>query len=339
MIKLLIAGDVHYRGNNPRSRTDDYPAAMRRKLVEVCELAEKHKADAIIQAGDLFDSPTVSLPSVAEMMTLIWNHSPVPFLTIAGNHDLFGANQTSMARTPYGFMANLRYIHNLQASPHFFGPDDEVFLTGHGYDADTDRDIEQYLVPQDVLTDTKDSINIRVVHGMILDQRPGFEMRHTLISEIAMQERAPDVLVTGHHHLGFGIKGIESANRWGKMIAINPGALCRLSAHPEEMERQVQVCLLEIDGVPDDPDVKATLIPLQSTRPGYEVLSREHLEVQSERESRIAEFLGLLAEEGEAKFLETREIIEDIGSREKLPKVVVDEALRRLGVAREKVGV
>lgn len=335
MVKLLIVGDIHYRGNNPRSRTDDYPAAMRRKLVDVCELGKKHKVDAIIQAGDLFDSPTVSLPSVAEMMTLIWNHSPVSFLTVPGNHDLFGANQTSIARTPYGFMANLRYIYNLQAMPQFFGPDDKVFVTGHGYDVDTDRNIEQYLVPQDVLEETKDSLNVRVVHGMILDQRPGFEMRHTLISEIAMQEKAPDILITGHHHIGFGVKEVEAANRRGKMIVINPGALCRLSAHPEEMERPVQVCLLTIT---DDLSVEYEMIPLQSARPGYEVLSREHLEVQSERESRIAEFLGLLAEEGEAKFLETREIIEDIGGREKLPKAVVDEALRRLGVAREKVG-
>lgn len=336
MIRLLVVGDVHYRGNNPKSRTDDYPAAVRRKLVEVCELAKKHDADAIIQAGDLFDSPTVSLPSVAEIMTSIWNYSPVSFLTIPGNHDLFGANQTSIGRTPYGFMANLKYIRDLQREPHFFGPDDEVFITGHGYDVDTDRDIEQYLIPADVLEDTKDSLAVKVVHGMILDQRPGFEMRHTLVSEIAMQERAPDILITGHHHIGFGIKTVEAANARGKMLAINPGALCRLSAHPEEMERQVQVCLLTIRDV--DLSVEYEMIPLQSARPGYEVLSREHLEVQSERESRIAEFLGLLAEEGEAKFLETREIIEDIGSREKLPKGVVDEALRRLGAAREKVG-
>lgn len=333
--KLLIVGDVHYRGNNPKARVDDYPATIRRKLVEVCELAKAHKVDAVIQTGDLFDSPTVSLPSVAEMMTLIWNHSPVPFLAIAGNHDLFGANQTSIGRTPFGFMSNLRYIHNLQVSPRFYGSNDEVFLAGHGYDVDTDRDVEQYLAPADVLEDTKGSLNIKVVHGMILDQRPGFDMRHTLVSEIAMQERAPDILITGHHHIGFGVKTVEAANRLGKMVAINPGALCRLSAHPEEMERQVGVCLLTIH---DNFAAEAAMIRLQSARPGYEVLSREHLEVQSERESRIAEFLGLLAEEGDAQFMEIQEIITDIGNREKLPKDVVDEALRRLGTAREKVG-
>ena len=338
MIKFLIVGDVHYRGNNPKARVDDYPAAIRRKLVEVCELAKAHKVDAVIQTGDLFDSPTVSLPGVAEMMTLIWNHSPVPFLTVAGNHDLFGANQTSIGRTPYGFMANLKYIRDLQREPHFFGPDEEVFITGHGYDVDTDRDINQYLVPADVLEDTINSLTVKAVHGMILDKRPGFDMRHTLISEIAMQERAPDVLITGHHHLGFGAKTVEAANERGKMVAVNPGALCRLSAHPEEMERQVQVCLLEIYDTSAELDVGAWMLPLQSARPGYEVLSREHLEVQSERESRIAEFLGLLAEEGDAQFLEVQEIITDIGNRDRLSKDVVDEALKRLGQAREKVG-
>jgi len=49
--------------------------------------------------------------------------------------------------------------------------------------------------------------------------------------------------------------------------------------------------------------------------------------------------LKLLASEGEAKFLEVREIVEDIAARENLPEAIKAEALRRIGEAREKLGV
>ena len=43
-------------------------------------------------------------------------------------------------------------------------------------------------------------------------------------------------------------------------------------------------------------------------------------------------FLSLLTAEGETKFLEIREIIDDIVRRESIPVMVRDEALKRLGV-------
>lgn len=49
--------------------------------------------------------------------------------------------------------------------------------------------------------------------------------------------------------------------------------------------------------------------------------------------------MKLLASEGEAKFLEVREIVEDIAARDNLPEAVKAEALRRIGEARERLGV
>lgn len=46
-------------------------------------------------------------------------------------------------------------------------------------------------------------------------------------------------------------------------------------------------------------------------------------------------FLSLLAEEGESRLLEVREIVDDIARRESIPAAVRDEALARLSAARE----
>ena len=88
--------------------------------------------------------------------------------------------------------------------------------------------------------------------------------------------------------------------------------------------------------VNDDGQCSAELVP-QSAKPGHQVLSREHIEEAQARNEKLDEFLSLLASEGESKFLEVRDIVEDIAARENIPAAVKQEALERLGRARERV--
>jgi exonuclease SbcD len=200
-------------------------------------------------------------------------------------------------------------------------------LTGTAYSTATDRGVGDYLIPDPPQWGT---LTIHVAHGMLLDKPPGYDLgRYTLIDDVANHPAAPDVLICGHEHIGFGVI------KRNKTTFINPGALCRLTAHPTEIERQVQVCLLTIEHDAWGYKVSTELIPLQSARPGHEVLSREHLEEQASREELIGSFMALLVEEGEGRFLETQDIVEDIARRESIPRDVVDEALKRISQARE----
>jgi hypothetical protein len=65
------------------------------------------------------------------------------------------------------------------------------------------------------------------------------------------------------------------------------------------------------------------------------VLSREHIEQAEIRNESLETFLSLLNSEGEQKYLELEEIMSGISEKESIPKYVVDEALLRLGSARE----
>jgi exonuclease SbcD len=206
-----------------------------------------------------------------------------------------------------------------------FDDSDYICITGHGFNVETDTDAGMKQFSFGVPPAQKGTL-IRVVHSMLLSKAPGFDMRHTLISQV---ETDAHVIISGHEHIGFGI-----IKRDDGVLFINPGALCRLSAHVAEIERPVQVALLEIESG----DIRAELIPLKSAKPGHEVLSREHLEAEAERKDRIDKFMGLLAEEGESRFLEVREIVEDIAARESLPDDVKADALARLGRAREALG-
>jgi len=322
MFKAIVTGDLHFRGTNPRARLDDFQEALSAKLLETIHLARDHKADCIIIPGDVFDGPSTSWGVVADLIQIL-RVSPCPVLTIHGNHDIFGGNPATKHRTPYGLLSKIGFLWDVEDSE-FDG--EGVLITGHGFTVETDTEAGmRQFSPR---TGINGVCGIHVVHSMLLDRDPGFDMRHTLISEV---KTSAQVIISGHEHTGFGIVRRESDG----VLFINPGALCRLSAHVVEIERTVQVALLTVE----NGQATAELIPLKSARPGHEVLSREHIEAAAERESRIEEFLKLLASEGEAKFLEVREIVEDIAARENLPEAIKAEALRRIGEARERLGV
>lgn len=327
MAKFIITGDWHFRGTNPRARKDNFQETLTRKIREVFELAREHDAEAIIVPGDLTDSPGMALGTIVELASLLQD-APCEVICISGNHDVWAANLGTKFRTPFGLLSKLEVIHDLGEQPYEELLHEEYCITGHGFDFETDTPtgMVQYCPPTHVYE--WNGVSIHVVHSMLMDKSPGFEMKHTLISQV---ETTAKVIICGHEHIGFGIIQREDG-----VLFINPGALCRLSAAAAEIERQVQVALLTVEG--DGDSVSAELIPIKCAQPGHEVLSREHLENEVEREARLEKFLSLLAQEGEAKFLEVQEIVEDIALRESLPAEVKEEALERIALAREALG-
>lgn len=339
-IKFIVCGDLHWRGSNPRARKDDYMMALKLKLEEVFHLAIDHKAPVIIP-GDIFNSPNTAWHVVAELIRAInvfMERSDLPIITIPGNHDIFGSNLESVSRTPYGLMSLIGVIDDIDCGTMAWAGLDKgmdgaspwVMLSGHGYNActDTPGGTYQFYTPGSKFAIAK----IHIVHANLMLDPPGHDMRHTLVDEVKTDA---DVIISGHYHPGLG-RGEVIYRRPDGVLFINPGALARTAATASDLTRQVGVVLLEVH---EDGRCGAEWIPLESARPGEEVLSREHLEAIEEREGRIQDFLELLAEEGQARFLEMSEIIEDIAERDRLPAEVKAEALRRLSEAREALGV
>lgn len=331
MRKFVVTGDIHFKGINPKARLDNYQEAIAAKIKEIFDIARQTGASVIIIPGDLFDSPNMSWGTVAEL-AMILQSAPCPLLTIPGNHDIYGGNPVSKIRTPYGLLARLEIIWDLTEEPFELSRDAnnpnnlDLAITGHSFNSDTDTEAgkDQFNPPPHV--GDWQGTSIHVVHSMLMDHAPGHDMRHTLISQV---QTTANVIISGHEHTGFGI-----VHRPDGVLFINPGALCRLSAHVSEIERQIQVAVLTVD---DGGQCSAELVPLTSAQPGNKVLSREHIEEAQARNEKLDEFLSLLASEGESKFLEVRDIVEDIAARENIPDAVKRETLERLGRARERV--
>lgn len=322
--KALIIGDLHWTGHQPVARTDNLRETLRAKLLECWALAKDHEVNAIIQTGDLTHTPHLTLPVLADLAALLMV-APAPVYTVSGNHDALSPE--TVGRTPFGFLRHLDLIKDVAEDPLLIGSTPPVYLSGRAYDADVDSSPEWYAarVPDEARSFAPGVVHIHVTHGMLVDHpRPS---RHTLLRDLERVEHLPDVLVTGHDHLGYGIK------RVGRTLCINPGALVRLTAAVEEMERPVQVALMEIH----QGKIEARLIPLESARPGREVLSREHLEAQAALEARREEFLELLAAETQEQVLSLEEMIRDIARRERIPAEVRDSALELIAKAQEEV--
>jgi len=200
---------------------------------------------------------------------------------------------------------------------------DSITATGRGFDWEMDTHPGTYAAPIDS--------DIHMTHGMLVTTPLPYEIKHTLIKDVQTEAR---VTICGHNHLGFGIIKRDD----GKWF-INPGALCRESAHEAEMQRQVQVAILEIarNASTEEDEIKAELVPITSARPAGEVLSREHIEAQSLRQEKMDYFLELLSREGEGRFLEVREIVDSIAEHESLPESVKKEAMKRIAAAREEL--
>jgi exonuclease SbcD len=329
-LTLIQTNDIHFKLVNPIGRTDVYPEAIGAKLFEIFELARTLHADGILIAGDIVDTPGVGNDAIRTLSKIL-RQSPCPIYTIAGQHDEYGHNPESLRRTPYGiFVDGLDVIRNVADEPAVFGikAGFNVVISGRDYDHEADI-AEDYYEPDKDSLPIGESVIIHLAHGTVLTERPIYD-RYTLVSDI---KTSADVLCVGDYHAGIGVQRIDNEK---KTFVVNPGALARVKATEEEINRTVRVAVIEIG---EDRQIDIGLVPLESAMPGEKVLSREHIEAETAKNEMMDEFISMLASEGDFKMLTEEELVEDISLRENIPDDVKLEALKRIAEAREALGV
>lgn len=334
MMKLLYTGDWHLRGNNPRNRIDDYPAAAIEKLGEVFKLAETNDVDFILMPGDVWDRPEVS---IAVLLTYaeVLRRSPVPIYATIGNHDIYGYNTGSYGRSSLKLLEMLvEQFHVISDSGVATnlskqagkGGKYPVYLTATPYSRLMDIDGYGYS-PDIELGD--DVISVHIAHGMLLDHKPPFDR----YSDLYKVPTTADIVLTGHDHLGYGIY-----KRADGVTFCNPGSLLRISASVKEIERKVQVALITLNTVTADKSIE--LIPLQCAKPGDEVLDRSTIEEAKERQYAMDAFSTLIQSHTGGKVLmDVNQIIETIAAEEHVDQDVVKAALAVIDQQRETVKV
>lgn len=323
MIRFLVTGDWHLRGTNPRNRIDDYVAAAKAKLREVMYLAWERDARAIIMPGDLWDRPEVTTGVLLDYVYVL-KESHVPIIVTSGNHDIYGYNIETLERTSLNLAAMLVPQMDVNKTKFISDSGLSTVISCQPYTGKVDIDGWGYSF--DYPPYVEDHFKIHVVHGMLLDHEPPFD-KYTLLSEVKTNA---DIVITGHDHTGYGIY-----RRADDVTFINPGALLRSAASVSEMERPIQVALIEIRGK-GDYDVK--LLPITCAKPGNEVLDRSKIEADQKRAYAMESFAALIqAETGEKVLLNIDSIVEQIAASEKYDAAVVQKALERIAAERANV--
>ncbi|MCX8074151.1 MAG: metallophosphoesterase [Clostridia bacterium] len=282
MLRFIYTTDSHGRGSNPVSRLDDFPTTILNKFKWINEKAEELGAAAILHGGDWLESPDVANSFVREL-TYILSHSKVPWYGILGNHDIYGQNPETFKKTPLGIAEAAGAFTRLSDTPTIFkNGNTTVSITGK----DSYFDLDKKITKEDYINSaiTPGAVNIHIVHGFLDDCKWQDSIDCTTIDEVINCNA--DILLTGHVHQGFGIKRINNK------IFCNPNALARTTASVGDVNNEVRIALITVDGM--NFDVELISLPTTVAKPANEVLDRAKLVSEKEHKKQLEKFINSL---------------------------------------------
>ena len=231
-MKLLLLSDTHLRTTCPAGRKDDFRATQHRKWQFIIDTAIKEEISYILQAGDLFDTPSPSLGLITEFinfLTVLHFHRNIEFLTIPGQHDLLMRN-ADLSKTAMGVLESAGLLKVIPEDGLLIEQESFVcvFVYGKAFGC---KDIE--------IDNKKMAFKILVVHDMIGDKPlyPGQEI--TSAKTYLKKYDEFDLILCGDYHYPF----------WEELkgrIILNTGCLLRLTRNEEDMNRTPHFYILDI---------------------------------------------------------------------------------------------
>ena len=221
-MRVILYTDSHHSEVAPKSRCDDYGAAIAAKLDWISDYGNEIGADLFIDNGDLTDRAT---QSIEELMTLhrIHEKRKAPTITVVGNHPIRG--NVNLWKPKSGVYA----LSKLLKPGHF-----EILDAWKG----------------DITVAGK---KIRLHHTDLM-RRPitikGW--KHILWSDY--DHGGADLVMVGHYHPRQGIHRVNGA--W----FVSPGALSRGSLAEDNLKRVPKIVVIDI-GAGGQIDFKWVTVP------------------------------------------------------------------------------
>jgi DNA repair exonuclease SbcCD nuclease subunit len=204
MAVIFHTADLHIG-----ARFDSLPADIARKAIlrqftalqDFLSEASSHHADAVLIAGDLFDTPDVSPQLVSTVFSLLEGCTAPIFLS-PGNHDYY------FPRSPYAqpLPSNVTVFTERTLTPAAL-PDGKTVIWGAAF-----QDTKASIALQAPLDPHR--VNICLVHGEI-----NGDGGYNTIREKAVRDSGFDYLALGHNHRFRGVF------RWGNTTVSCPGCL------------------------------------------------------------------------------------------------------------------
>ena len=257
-MKCIVTADWHLRGDRPRCRTDaDWLDMQRRCIREVFNLALDIGCQLFV-VGDIFNTPRVSTEvlcmAVSEFSNFVARGGEVQIL--AGNHDLPYHNYDLVSQCSFGVLQAIVPVIQCTSSV-------EAFPFGR----------DQHLGRKFAFT-----------HQLVFPDKasipPGCE---AATAQEVLKAFPSQFVFTGDYHHAFISQATDDATRY----LVNPGCLIRQSTDMANYRPKVAI-------VDSDNDKSPCEFHELSSDVAPELVSREHIVLQEERNSRIEAFVQQL---------------------------------------------
>ena len=212
MVKFIFASDIHITNKAPKARLDDYVKSQYRKLSYLFKYSAEKGVDAILFAGDVFDTPFVPNKTIKSYIELINNTKDPSCLLccIYGQHDLVYHSLANIENTPLAVLLAGTGGIQLGKTPVILK--DEVALYGLSWDE-----------PYPKIEGTDKLVNVLLAHLTVVADKELFPgQKNFVIAKRLLYNTPFDILVTGDNHQRF----ISEFN--GKYL-FNNGSIMRMN--------------------------------------------------------------------------------------------------------------
>lgn len=306
MSKFLYFQDAHLKGVNPSSRTDNYYESWMQKFCEILRIAQERKVEAIIDGGDLLDTPLISNQLIDVVLDRI-EEAGIPMYSMWGNHTLIGHHKETSKGTSLAHM--FRRCKLLQD----IGNGMDVGKNYHIECIDYDHNIEEKLKSDGIHINAPDSYwKIAIVHAFVTPKPFLPSVLHVVADDIKTNA---DIVLVAHYHAVW-------QKTVGKTQFIDIGCMgrCKIS----EANIQPQILLIDCE------KMNLEFIPLQSAKKGEDVFDLTKKEEQENNEKEMEVFINSL-KDFKGQELDLRGTIEYIGKEQNVERPVIDRILEKLG--------
>ena len=338
-VNLLYFGDFHHRKDAPANRIDDFHKTELNKVKQIKEIAHQYNAKALLQPGDFLDKPRFDDHFLNQVMQA-WGYPDimearklfeagkiskdeyiqrtldyVPIVGLAGNHELYGGSYKTLKRTSLNFLAESGFI-NLVDKEHPYLIQDGVnnstiAIRGLNYDSNLLKDKTNF-----ELQDKMGDVDIFMVHEALYNTELTAQMNWMPITEIWDNTQA-DITIAGHIHNGFGW-----VKHNGKFFG-NPGCPAQQSASKNELDKQINVTLIHIEGAKFQ--IRNINLDTPKSRDIFDLSKKNDKIALDKQLAKVKETLS--AFKNEDNQISETEIIKNVASNTNVTKEVRDLAI------------
>lgn len=183
-MKIIHCSDLHLdsalRSNLPQEKAKIRNAELCMAFGRLVAYAKQEKVDAVLIAGDLFDSPYVSRRTAEYVLDTVRSAAPIPFFYLRGNHD-----ESRNVFAEYDVPANLKTFDSGWKS----------YRCAQAVITAIEPEGSGWLSMYDSLRLDKNDMNIVMLHGQVGAQ-PGVEQ----IALPLLRNKSIRYLALGHLH-------------------------------------------------------------------------------------------------------------------------------------------